>query len=132
VDSLEGQGMSSIFHSVLLFCLAGCAEIGGGYLVWLWWRDGKPLLVGILGAVALILYGIIPTYQPAHFGRVYAAYGGVFVVLSVLWGWVVDGIEPDRFDVLGALLCLTGVAVIMYAPVRHEAQGDTHHGSSTA
>jgi small multidrug resistance family-3 protein len=64
----------------------------------------------------LVLYGIVPTYQPAHFGRVYAAYGGVFVVLSVLWGWGVDRVVPDRFDLLGAALCLAGVGVIMYWP----------------
>jgi small multidrug resistance family-3 protein len=88
--------MSSILHSVLLFCLAGFAEIGGGYLVWIWWRNGEPLLIGLLGAAALILYGIIPTYQPAHFGRVYAAYGGGFVVLSVLWGgWSIGSRKTD-------------------------------------
>jgi len=78
--------MTQIAFSVALFVLAGLAEIGGGYLMWLWWRNGRPWLVGLVGALALVLYGIIPTFQAAHFGRVYAAYGGVFVVLSVLWG----------------------------------------------
>jgi small multidrug resistance family-3 protein len=64
----------------------------------------------------LVLYGVIPTYQPAHFGRVYAAYGGVFVILSVVWGWAVDGIAPDRYDWIGAALCLLGVGLMMYAP----------------
>jgi drug/metabolite transporter superfamily protein YnfA len=68
--------------------LAGLCEIGGGYLVWLWLREGRGLPVALLGAVVLFLYGVIPTLQPAHFGRVYAAYGGVFGVLSLLWGWV--------------------------------------------
>jgi len=72
--------------------------------------------VGLLGAVILVLYGIIPTYQAAHFGRVYAAYGGVFVVLSILWGWGIDRVAPDRYDVLGGLICILGVAVIMYVP----------------
>ena len=71
---------------------------------------------GLCGAVVLILYGIVPTFQPAHFGRVYAAYGGVFIVLSLLWGWGVDGNIPDRFDVIGAVLSLLGVCVIMYWP----------------
>jgi small multidrug resistance family-3 protein len=111
--------MTALAQSVLLFALAGLAEIGGGYLVWLWWRDGRPWPVGMLGAAVLVLYGIIPTYQAAHFGRVYAAYGGMFVVLSVLWGWAIGGIRPDRYDILGGLVCLLGVAVIMYAPRGH-------------
>ena len=64
----------------------------------------------------LVLYGFVPTYQPAHFGRVYAAYGGVFVVLSLIWGWAVDRVSPDRYDVAGVGLCLAGVALMMYAP----------------
>jgi small multidrug resistance family-3 protein len=105
-----------LLRSVVLFALAGLAEIGGGYLVWQWWREGRPWPVGLVGAVVLVLYGIVPTYQAAHFGRVYAAYGGVFVVLSLLWGLAVDGVAPDRYDLAGAALCLLGVAVIMYAP----------------
>ncbi len=105
-----------VLRSVVLFVLAGLAEIGGGYLMWLWWRDGRSWPVGLIGATALVLYGVIPTYQVAHFGRVYAAYGGAFVVLSLLWGAAVDRIAPDRYDVVGAGLCLVGVAVIMYAP----------------
>ncbi len=108
--------MIRIAHSIALFFAAGLCEIGGGYLVWQWWRSGAPWYLGILGAVTLVLYGIVPTYQPAHFGRVYAAYGGWFVVLSVLWGWGVDRIIPDRFDLIGGAVCLAGVAVIMYWP----------------
>jgi small multidrug resistance family-3 protein len=111
--------MSATIHSVALFVLAGLAEIGGGYLMWLWWREGRAWPVGLLGALVLVLYGIIPTYQPAHFGRIYAAYGGVFVVLSVAWGWAIDGIAPDRYDWIGASICVLGVAVIMYAPRSH-------------
>jgi small multidrug resistance family-3 protein len=108
--------MAAVLHSVLLFIAAGLAEIGGGYLMWLWWRDGRAWPVGLFGAIILVLYGIIPTYQTAHFGRVYAAYGGVFVVLSVMWGWAIDGIAPDTYDWIGGLICVIGVAVIMYAP----------------
>ena len=108
--------MILVAKSTLLFLAAGLCEIGGGWLVWQWWRSGRGALVGALGAAALVLYGIVPTYQPAHFGRVYAAYGGWFVVLSLAWGWAMDGARPDRFDLLGGLLCLAGVGVIMYAP----------------
>lgn len=105
-----------IAKSILLFVLAGLCEIGGGYLVWQWWRNHEHWLLGFLGAGILFLYGIIPTYQPAHFGRVYAAYGGWFVVLSLLWAWGIDQTAPDRYDLLGGLICLIGVAVIMYSP----------------
>lgn len=102
--------------SILLFLLAGVLEIGGGYLVWLWLREGRGWLLGAMGGFVLFFYGVVPTLQPAHFGRVYAAYGGVFVVLSLLWGWRVDRVRPDAPDVVGALLCLAGVGVIMYWP----------------
>ena len=102
--------------SILYFILAGLCEIGGGYLVWLWLREGKTPLFALFGAVILVIYGVIPTLQPAHFGRVYAAYGGVFIVLSILWGWQVDKIQPDRFDIIGGMICLFGVGVIMYWP----------------
>ncbi len=105
-----------IFKSVLLFITAGIFEIGGGYLVWLWLRNDKGFLLGALGGFILFLYGVIPTFQPAHFGRVYAAYGGFFVVLSLLWGWLIDKKPPDLFDLVGGILCLAGVSVIMYWP----------------
>jgi len=105
-----------VIRSLILFAAAGLCEIGGGYLVWQWWRNGATTIVGVLGAVALVLYGIVPTYQPSHFGRVYAAYGGAFIVLSLAWGWTVDRIAPDRYDLAGAVLCLAGVGVMMYWP----------------
>lgn len=108
---------SKILKSIVLFLLAGLAEIGGGYLVWLWLRENKSFWFGIIGGIILIFYGIIPTFQPfPNFGRVYAAYGGVFVVMSILWGWKIDGKIPDIFDMIGAIICLIGIAVIMYAP----------------
>ena len=106
----------SLAQSIGLFLLAGLSEIGGGYLVWQWWRNGAHWGIGLLGATALILYGIVPTYQVAHFGRVYAAYGGWFIVLSILWGWAVDQIPPDFYDILGGVMCLVGVGIIMYMP----------------
>lgn len=98
------------------FLLAGVFEIGGGYLIWLWLKEGKGISYAILGALILVLYGVIPTLQPANFGRVYAAYGGVFIALSLLWGWKIDGIVPDGYDILGGGIALIGVGIMMYAP----------------
>jgi small multidrug resistance family-3 protein len=105
-----------IAKSLLFFLAAGLCEIGGGYLVWLWLRENKSIWYALCGAMFLVLYGIVPTLQPANFGRVYAAYGGVFIVLSLLWGWRVDKIAPDRFDLIGGIIALVGVCIIMYAP----------------
>lgn len=110
--------ITTAIKSMFYFVLAGLFEIGGGYLVWLWLREGKSIWYGLTGGILLFLYGVIPTLQPAHFGRVYAAYGGVFIVLSILWGWKVDKVVPDRFDILGGLVALIGVGIIMYWP-RH-------------
>ena len=95
---------------------AGLFEIGGGYLVWLWLREGKSVWWGVLGGIALAIYGAIATLQPANFGRVYAAYGGVFIAMAMLWGWKVDGIAPDRYDLIGVCLALLSVLVIMFYP----------------
>lgn len=108
--------MRHVVKSLFYFLLAGLFEIGGGYLIWLWLREGKPMWLGILGGIALVLYGVIPTFQPAQFGRVYAAYGGVFILMAMLWGWKVDGVLPDRYDLLGASFALVGVLIIMYWP----------------
>jgi small multidrug resistance family-3 protein len=110
--------VAPLLRSTALFVLAGACEIGGGWLVWKWLRDGRPGWWGLVGGVVLILYGIIPTLQTSHFGRVYAAYGGFFIVLSLLWGWAFDGDRPDRFDVIGAAIALAGVCVMYYAPRR--------------
>jgi small multidrug resistance family-3 protein len=105
-----------ITRSALLFLLAAVAEIGGGYLIWLWLRRNESLLLGLIGGAVLFVYGVIPTFQPAHFGRVYAAYGGVFVVMALVWGWLVDKRAADWHDVAGAALVVMGVGVIMYWP----------------
>ena len=105
-----------IIQSLLFFILAGLCEIGGGYLIWLWLRENKNIGHGLAGAAALVLYGVVPTLQPANFGRVYAAYGGVFIILSVLWGWHIDKIIPDKYDLIGSIIALVGVLVIMYWP----------------
>lgn len=95
---------------------AAVAEIGGAYLIWVGLREDKGALFVALGALSLAVYGVVATFQPTHeFGRVLAAYGGVFIVGSLLWGVAFDGFAPDRSDIAGALICLVGVAVIMYA-----------------
>jgi small multidrug resistance family-3 protein len=106
-----------VVRSIALFVVAAVAEIGGAWLVWQGVREHRGWLFIGLGIVALGAYGFVATLQPdAHFGRILAAYGGVFVAGSLAWGMVVDGFRPDRYDVVGALVCLAGVAVIMYAP----------------
>jgi small multidrug resistance family-3 protein len=107
---------TAVLRSLALFVAAGLAEIGGGYLVWRAIRNGASVWVALAGAILLVLYVLIPTLQPSGFGRTYAAYGGVFVVLSLLWGWRVDRVRPDVPDIVGGLVCLVGVAVIMYWP----------------
>jgi small multidrug resistance family-3 protein len=103
--------------SIALFVAAALAEIGGAYLVWIGLREDKGALFVVLGALALGLYGIVATAQPSNeFGRVLAAYGGVFIVGSIAWGMAFDSFRPDRYDLAGAAICLAGVAVIMYSP----------------
>lgn len=106
-----------MLRSAILFILAGLAEIGGGYLVWLWLREKKSFFVGLAGTIVLVLYGVIPTLQVyPQFGRVYAAYGGVFIVLSLFWGWIVDKKRPDKYDWIGGLVALIGAAIIIWIP----------------
>lgn len=109
-----------ILTSVFLFFLAGLCEIGGGYLVWLWLREDFSWLLGAAGGFVLFLYGIVPTFQKTHFHRVYAAYGGVFVVMSVFWGWLIDGVTPDNYDVIGSVIAVIGVLIIFYYPRKGE------------
>ena len=107
----------NIAKSLLLFVVAAIAEIGGAWLVWQGVREHRGWVWIGAGVMALGLYGFVATLQPdAHFGRILAAYGGVFVAGSLAWGMVMDGFKPDRYDIAGALICLIGVAVIMYAP----------------
>src|SRR3954449_193044 len=106
-----------VLRSVALFLLAAVAEIGGAWLVWQGIREHRGLLWVAAGVVALAAYGFVATLQDdAHFGRILAAYGGIFVAGSLAWGVVADGFRPDRFDLIGAAVCLVGVAVIMFAP----------------
>jgi small multidrug resistance family-3 protein len=107
----------TITRSVLLFVVAALAEIGGAWMVWQAVRENRGWWWAGAGVVALGLYGFVATFQPdAHFGRILAAYGGVFVAGSLAWGMLLDGFRPDRYDIAGALICLVGVVVIMYSP----------------
>lgn len=108
--------MIGVLLSVALFFLAAFFEICGGYLVWQWLREKRGILWGVMGCIGLFFYGIIQTFQPAHFGRVYATYGGIFIVSSLIWGQIVDGTKPDKYDILGGIIALVGVMIIMYWP----------------
>ena len=102
--------------SITLFFVAAVAEIGGGYMIWKWLRERKGVAFGLFGGVILFIYGIIPTLQPANFGRVYAAYGGIFIVSAIIWGIFVDKKKPDRYEVIGSLTAILGAIIIFYAP----------------
>lgn len=107
----------TVVRSLVLFAAAALLEIGGAWLVWQGWREHRGLWWVAAGVIALGFYGGVATLQPdANFGRILAAYGGVFVAGSLAWGVVVDRYHPDRYDVIGAVICLVGVVVIMYAP----------------
>ncbi|XVU24538.1 YnfA family protein [Actinoplanes sp. CA-054009] len=107
----------TVLRSIALFLLAALAEIGGAWLVWQGVREHRGLLFAGAGVIALGAYGFVATLQPdANFGRILAAYGGVFVAGSLAWGMLVDGFRPDRYDVIGAAVCLAGVGIIMYPP----------------
>jgi small multidrug resistance family-3 protein len=106
-------------RTALLFLLAAIAEIGGCWLIWQAVRESRPWWLALGGAAALGAYGFIASAQPdSHFGRVLAAYGGVFVAGSLLWGVVFDGFRPTRYDLVGAAVCIIGVGIIMSAPSR--------------
>ncbi len=100
-----------------LFFVAAIAEIAGGYLVWLWIREKKTVALGAVGAIILFVYGIIPTLQLSdNFGRIYAAYGGIFILSSIIWGRLVDRKKPDRYEIIGSIVAVIGAIVIFYAP----------------
>jgi small multidrug resistance family-3 protein len=105
-----------VLTSITLFFVAAVAEIGGGYMIWKWLRERKGMLFGIIGGIVLFIYGVIPTLQPAQFGSVYAAYGGIFIISSILWGMFIDRKKPDRYEVIGSVIAVMGVVIIFYSP----------------
>lgn len=108
--------MLDIVRSLAFFLLAGIFEIGGGYLVWLAVREEKPWWIGAIGILIMGLYAVVATFQPQNFGRVYASYGGVFIILSLIWSWKIDGQKPDNYDWSGIVLIFVGVLIMFFAP----------------
>lgn len=111
-----------VFQTIVLFLFTGLAEIGGGWFVWKCIRNHQPWWWGVLGSFLLILYGFLPTFQPVvdSFGRLYAVYGGFFIVLSLLWGWGLDGDRPDHGDLVGSAVAMVGVLLMLFWPFRTE------------
>ena len=108
--------MVEVVSTLGIFFLAAVLEIGGGYLVWKWLRDHKGKILGFVGAIVLFTYGVVMTLQPENFGKVYATYGGIFVVVSIIWGYWIDKKKPDRFEIIGSVVVLIGVAIMFYLP----------------
>ena len=103
--------------TVLLFVVTAVAEIFGCYAAYLWWRRGGAPWLLAASAVSLALFAWLLTLHPdTPAGRTYAAYGGVYVATAVAWLWVVDGLRPDRWDLVGAAVCLVGMAIIYFGP----------------
>ena len=113
---LDIQNSQLVIASIILFIVAAFLEIGGGYLVWKWLREKKQISLGLIGGIVLFLYGIIPTFQPSNFGRVYAAYGGIFIICSIAWGMIVDKKKPDRYEIMGSVIASSGAIIIFYSP----------------
>lgn len=112
------MNLQQSLQSFLFFTLAGLFEIGGGWLIWLWIKGGRTWFFGLAGMLLLIGFGLIMTLVPANFGRAYAAYGGIFVIMSLLWGWGIDTHPPDLYDIAGTMMILLGVGMMLYWP-RH-------------
>lgn len=111
---------NKVVYSIFFFILASLCEIGGGYLVWLWLRADMSWVLGALGGLILFSYGIIPTFQPTYFHRIYATYGGIFIVMALFWGFIFERDVPDIFDIVGAVVAIAGVIIIFYAPRKGE------------
>ena len=108
--------MIDTISSLGLFFIAALLEITGGYLIWRWLKNHQGKILGLVGGLILFSYGIIMTFQPENFGKVYAAYGGFFVISSLFWGYWIDKKKPDTFEIIGSIVVLIGIAVMFYFP----------------
>ncbi len=105
----------NVVKTLAIFLAAALGELGGTYAVWRWLRGGATPLLALVGVAAMFGYAVVQTYQPeTRYGRVYAAYAGVFLVGATVWGWLVDGKTPDRFDAVGAVIVLLGIVTIVW------------------
>jgi small multidrug resistance family-3 protein len=105
-----------VHKTVGLFVLAAVAEILGCYLPYLWLRRGQSVWLLVPAAVSLTAFAWLLTLHPSAAGRTYAAYGGVYVAVALLWLWLVDGVSPDKWDLVGVAVTLAGMAIIAFAP----------------
>ncbi|VFJ13578.1 conserved membrane protein of unknown function [Candidatus Nitrosocosmicus franklandus] len=112
--------IKTILYSLFFFFVAGLCEIGGGYLVWLWLRESHSWIFGVLGGLVLFMYGVVPTFQKTHFHRTYAAYGGIFIVMALCWGYLFEDFVPDIYDITGTIVAAIGVIVIFYYPRKED------------
>jgi small multidrug resistance family-3 protein len=117
---IDASKRKKVVYSIFFFLLAGLCEIGGGYLVWLWLREDMSWVLGAIGGFILFLYSIIPTFQPTYFHRIYATYGGIFIVMALFWGLFLEGEVPDIYDIVGAIVAIAGIIIIFYAPRKGE------------
>ena len=108
--------MISFIKIVVFFILAGLCEIGGGYLVWLWLKEEKSIWYGIFGAIILAFYGYVMTLQTVSFGKAYVVYGGIFIVMALIWAWKIDNFKPDKYDLIGISIIIAGIAIILFIP----------------
>ncbi|WP_458744626.1 YnfA family protein [Candidatus Nitrosocosmicus sp. T] len=108
--------IKDILYSLFFFFIAGLCEIGGGYLVWLWLRESYSWMFGVLGGFVLFMYGVVPTFQKTHFHRTYAAYGGIFIIMALCWGYLFEEVIPDIYDIVGTIVAGIGVIIIFYYP----------------
>jgi small multidrug resistance family-3 protein len=105
-----------VANTLLLFALTAIAEIVGCYLPYLWLREGKSIWLLVPAAISLAVFAWLLTLHPTAAGRIYAAYGGVYIGVAIVWLWLVDGIRPTGWDLLGAAVAMLGMAIIMFAP----------------